>query len=108
MKIETFGDLPQTIIVKQPKEGWSDEFAQEEQAYTKLKDLQGGVIPQLFRQGYFDGVPALILSEVVGTTLYDLTRSKKVHVHRTTLETLESELETVFKTLSTYGAIYWD
>ncbi|PYI29882.1 hypothetical protein BP00DRAFT_437304 [Aspergillus indologenus CBS 114.80] len=60
------------------------------------------------RTGNFGGVPALILSEVVGTTLYDLARRKKLHGHKTTLETLESELERVFRTLSTYGAIYWD
>ena len=108
VKIEPFNNLPRTLIIKQQKEGWSDEFAEEVQAYTRLKDLQGGMIPQLFGQGNFAGVPALTLSEVVGTTLYDLARNKKLYGHKTTLETLESELEGVFKILSTYGAIYWD
>lgn len=102
--IEPIGDLPPTIIVKQQKEGWCEEFQQETQAYVNMKDLQGKVIPQLFGQGYFNGVPALILSEIVGTTLHDLARSKK----SVNEKTMESQLEAVFESLSTYGAIYWD
>lgn len=57
VEIEPVDDLPPTIIVKQQKEGWSEEFQQEIQAYA---------IPQFLGQGDFDGVPALILSEIVG------------------------------------------
>ncbi|RAL01695.1 uncharacterized protein BO80DRAFT_464241 [Aspergillus ibericus CBS 121593] len=103
--IEPVGDLPQTVIVKQQKEGWEKEFRQEAEAYEKLNPLQGTVIPRLFGQGSFDGVPALVLSEVIGTTLYDLAHCRESPIHEKTLRT---QLETVFTLLSEYGAVYWD
>ncbi|CAI7641164.1 unnamed protein product [Penicillium glandicola] len=104
VKIEPFGDLPQTIIVKNQKEGWLEEFQQEIQAYEKLKKLQGTVIPQFFGQGFFNGFPALILSEVIGITLYDLARSKSDIQE----DILKTQLEKVFNLISEYGAVYWD
>ena len=63
------------------------------------------MIPHFFGHGSFEELPALIQSEVVGTTLYDLARDKKCKVQE---EALESQLEEVFNALSEYGAVYWD
>lgn len=104
VNIEPVGDLPPTIIVKQQKEGWAEEFQRETEAYAIMKDLQGNVIPQFFGRGDFDGVPALFLSEIVGITLYDLARSNK----SVDVETMKSQLQAAFRSLSAYGAIYWD
>ena len=93
------------VIVKQQKDEWEEEFWGEKKAYDRLKELRGTVIPQLFGQGSFNGLLALIHSEVVGTTLYDLARSSKCKVQE---ETSETQLEDVFKALSEYGAVYWD
>lgn len=69
-----------------------------------MKNLQGNLIPQLFGQCDFDGVPALILSEIVGVTLHDLARGKKSIDEKA----MESQLGAAFKSMSAYGAIYWD
>ena len=63
------------------------------------------MIPHFFGHGSFEELPALIQSEVVGTTLYDLARDKKCKVQE---EALESQLEEVFNALSEYGPVYWD
>lgn len=102
--IEPVNGLPSTVVVKQQKEGWAEEFQRETEAYARMKDLQGNLIPQLFGRGDFDGVPSLFLSEIVGITLHDLARSKK----SVNEETMKSQLQTVFRSLSAYGAIYWD
>ena len=94
-----------TVIVKQQKDEWEEEFRSEIKAYDKFKELQGTVIPHFFGHGSFNRLPALILSEVAGTTLYDLARDKECKVQD---ETLESQLEEVFAVLSGYGAVYWD
>ncbi|KAJ5191312.1 uncharacterized protein N7498_010297 [Penicillium cinerascens] len=60
-----------TIIIKQQKDGWEKEFEVEKGAYEKLDELQGIVIPELYGQGSFNGVPALILSDVAGNTQQD-------------------------------------
>jgi hypothetical protein len=39
--IEPVSGLPSTIIVKQQKEGWTEEFQRETEAYANMKDLQG-------------------------------------------------------------------
>ncbi|KZN88177.1 hypothetical protein EN45_067480 [Penicillium chrysogenum] len=54
--------------------------------------------------GYFDGIRALVFSEVVGTTLLDLARSKKPIDEKT----MKDKLIGVFQSLSARGAIYWD
>ena len=94
-----------TVIVKQQKDEWEEEFRSEIKAYDKFKELQGTVIPHVFGHGSFNGLPALILSEVARTTLYDLAHDKECKVQE---ETLESQLEEVFAALSGYGAVYWD
>lgn len=87
------------------KDEWEEEFRSEIKAYDKFKELQGTVIPHFFGHGSFNRLPALILSEVAGTTLYDLARDKECKVQD---ETLESQLKEVFAVLSGYGAVYWD
>lgn len=94
-----------TVIIKQQKDEWEEEFRCEIQTYDRLKELQATVIPRLFGHGSFDGLPALIQSELIGTTLYDLARDNKCKVQE---EVLETQLEEVFNALSEYGAVYWD
>lgn len=99
--------IPETatsIIIKQQKEDWEEEFEDEQTAYTKLKDLQGKVIPYFYGQGYYDGLPALVLSDIPGITLEDLTRSNE----EVPENLIKSYLEDVFDKLSKYQAFYLD
>lgn len=93
-----------TVIVKQQKDGWEEEFGLEKEAYERLDKLQGIAIPELYGQGSFNGLPALILSDVAGTTLYDLARSKTEIED----EILENELKIALKELHEHGAEHWD
>ncbi|OQE15813.1 hypothetical protein PENFLA_c030G05100 [Penicillium flavigenum] len=56
--------LPETVIVKQQKNGRKSEIFNEISTYKKLQKLQGTVIPTLFGKGSLNGRPALVLSEV--------------------------------------------
>lgn len=94
-----------TVIVKQQKDGWEEEFWNEKNTYDRLQDLQGTVIPHLYGQGTLDGLPALILSEVIGPTLYDIARNDSFDIEK---KALKAHLEKVFNTLTEYGAMYWD
>jgi hypothetical protein len=99
--------IPQTItsvIVKQQKHNWDKEFRNEIAVYDKLKELQGKVIPCFFGQGYYDGLPALILSEIDGVTIYELARSKNDFSR----EALRTYPEDLFRQFSEYGALYRD
>lgn len=99
--------IPQTVtslIVKQQKDDWEEEFENEKVVYDKLKELQGKVIPFFFGQGYYDGLPALILSEIDGVTLHEMARSKNDFPK----EVLRTHLENVFRQFSEYGALYRD
>ncbi|BCR99164.1 uncharacterized protein AKAW2_40847A [Aspergillus luchuensis] len=99
--------IPETatsIIIKQQKEDWEEEFEDEKTAYTKLKSLQGEVIPYFYGEGYYDGLPALLLSDIRGITLDDLARSNE----KVPEKLIKSYLEDVFEKLSTYEAFYLD
>lgn len=93
-----------SIIIKQHKENWEEEFEDEQTAYTKLEDLQGEVIPFCYGEGYYDGLPALLLSDICGTTLYDLARSNE----EVPENLIKAYLEDVFDKLSKYKAFYPD
>lgn len=69
-----------------------------------MKELQGNLIPFFFGQGYYDGLPALVLSEIRGITLYELARSKNDFPRAA----LETSLEDAFRRFSEYGALYRD
>lgn len=97
-------NLPSTIIVKQQKFGWEDEFQQEIQAYKILENFQGTIIPFFFGQGFFNGLDALVISEVKGITLHDLARGN-FNVHH---EELKMHLEKALCAFDRYKAIYWD
>ncbi|CAI7599343.1 unnamed protein product [Penicillium viridicatum] len=88
-----------TAIVKQQKDDWEEQFEQEIKAYERLDELQGEVIPIFVGQGYFDGHRAVVLSEIHGTTLYDLARSHE-HVD---MERLQDQLEEALKKLFVRG-----
>ncbi|PYH34856.1 uncharacterized protein BO87DRAFT_425533 [Aspergillus neoniger CBS 115656] len=99
--------IPETaisIIIKQQKEDWEEEFEDEQTAYTKLKDLQGEVIPYFYGEGYYDGLPALILSDIRGITLHDEARSNE----EVPENLIKSYLDDVFDKLSKYKAFYLD
>lgn len=93
-----------TVIVKQRKDGWEEEFGLEKQAYDRLDELQGIVIPQIYGQGFFHGLPALVLSDVAGSTLFDIARNKT----EVEDETVEYELMEALKKLYEHGAEHWD
>lgn len=99
-----FHNLPSTIIVKQQKFGWEDEFQQEIQAYKVLENLQGTIIPIFFGQGFFDSLDALVISEVRGITLHYLARGN-FDVHH---EELKMHLEKALCAFDRHKAIYWD
>lgn len=99
--------IPQTVtsvIVKQQKNNWEKEFGNEKAVYDRLKELQGKVIPSFFGQGYYDGLPALVLSDIDGITLYELARRKDDFPR----EALKTYLDDVFRQFSEYGALYRD
>ncbi|PYH96872.1 hypothetical protein BO71DRAFT_407389 [Aspergillus ellipticus CBS 707.79] len=100
-------ELPTTatsVIIKQQKDDWEDEFEDEEKAYRRLEKLQGDVIPYFYGRGYFNGRPALILSDIDGISLKDLALSN----NETSEKSLKDHLEEVFTKLSKHGAIYRD
>ena len=45
LEIEPVNNLLSTVIIKQQKEGWSDEFEKDASSNGRLKDLQGDKIP---------------------------------------------------------------
>lgn len=61
--------LPPSIVVKQRKDGWEEEFANEICRYEQLTALQGTVVPVFFGTTTMDGTPALVLSDVAGKQL---------------------------------------
>lgn len=63
--------LPPTVILKQMKVGWDEEFNQEKQAYQRLRRLQGTVIPRCYGEAKYRGTRALVLSDVGGMALND-------------------------------------
>ncbi|KAJ6185226.1 hypothetical protein N7519_006527 [Penicillium mononematosum] len=93
-----------SIIVKRQKDGWAAEFQREKEAYRTLEYLQGTVIPQLFGEGSLNGIPALILSEVAGSTVSELPRNG-VEVRE---DMLQSHLKEALSVLNQYGAEYSD
>ncbi|KAJ5915521.1 hypothetical protein N7466_011454 [Penicillium verhagenii] len=64
----------------------------------------GITIPQLYGQGAFNGIPALILSDLGGTTLFDLGLNRSQIDDRM----LENELYEAVKSLYDHGVEYWD
>ncbi|KAJ6095932.1 fructose-bisphosphate aldolase [Penicillium sp. IBT 16267x] len=104
LEIEPVNGLPSTVVLKQQKEGWPSAFEKEEQAYRRLKDLQGDMIPQFFGSGYFSGFRSLVFSEVVGITLLALAHSERPVDE----EKMKNQLTELFRSLSARGAIYWD
>lgn len=96
--------LPTVVIVKGMKEGWHDEFEEEKKNYERFKSLQGSVIPVFFGEGTFNDGPIIILSEVVGKTLYELSFSKAA----ISLDELRVRLENALESIHLLGAEYLD
>lgn len=98
--------LPTVVIVKGMKEGWHDEFEEEKKNYERFKSLQGSVIPVFFGEGTFNDGPIIILSEVVGKTLYELSFSKAAIL--LSLDELRVRLENALESIHLLGAEYLD
>lgn len=58
--------LPTVLIVKQQKPDWEAEFDNEIKTYQRLAPLQGSVVPVLYGTVTFEGVRALLLSDLGG------------------------------------------
>ncbi|KAJ5938202.1 hypothetical protein N7454_004544 [Penicillium verhagenii] len=93
-----------TVVIKQQKDEWEEEFKKEIQAYEKLSDVQGITIRHLYGQGVFNGIPALILSDLGGITLFDLGLKRS----QIDDKMLENELHKAVKSLYDHGVEYWD
>lgn len=65
--------LPDRVVLKQCKLDWEAFFGQEKVNYDRLQHLQGGVIPILYGETKLEGMPALILSEIVGVMPWEQT-----------------------------------
>lgn len=61
--------LPEKIVLKKRKDGWDEEFQTEQATYQKLRCLQGHVIPVFHGEVHLEGTPALLLSDVGGTSM---------------------------------------
>lgn len=96
--------LPKVVIIKKRNEDRPDESQQEIEVYERFKSLQGSVIPTFFGQGTFNDSPIIILSEVVGRTLEDLSHST-VSI---CLEELRRQLEKALNRIHSQGAEYLD
>ncbi|CAG8365042.1 unnamed protein product [Penicillium salamii] len=107
LNLETCQDLqglPAVVVVKKMKEDWDDEFQQEIANYERLKSLQGSVIPAFFGEGTFNDGPAIIISEVVGTTLRDIAYSDL----QISSGELRHKLEIAMESIHSLGAEYLD
>ncbi|KAJ6147204.1 hypothetical protein N7497_009186 [Penicillium chrysogenum] len=89
-------------FIKQQKDGWVPEFQRQKKVYETPEDLQGTVIPQLFSEGSLNGIPALILLEVAGSTVSELAH-KGIEVRE---DMLQSHLKEALSVLNQYGAEY--
>lgn len=94
--------LPSTVILKKRKPDWDKEFENEKLMYRRLKPLQGRFIPYFYGQAIYDGSPALVLSEIVGRRLFDITMQHGED------EEFEKKLVEVYKALTHYGVIHGD
>ena len=103
-KCQELHGLPTVLVIKEMKDGWQEEFDQEKKAYRSLECLQGIVIPTFFGQGTFEDSPILILSEVIGITLYELAYS----MVPVSLDKLRHQLEKALELVHSQGAEYLD
>ncbi|KAF5012145.1 hypothetical protein FDECE_1794 [Fusarium decemcellulare] len=58
--------LPEKIVFKIQKDDWEREFKREKATYAKLQCLQGVTIPRYYGCVDYDGVRAIILSDIGG------------------------------------------
>lgn len=96
-----------TVLVKQQKDGWEDEFWLEKEVYERLNENQGIMILRLSGQGTFHGIPCLILSDIAGITLHDLAHNR-TEFQEITFQLLENRLTESLRNLYEYGAENWD
>ncbi|PHH76336.1 hypothetical protein CDD80_1605 [Ophiocordyceps camponoti-rufipedis] len=59
-------NLPSRLVLKKYKKGWDEEFDTEISTYELVKPLQGIVVPHCYGELEFEGVRALLLSDVGG------------------------------------------
>ncbi|KAJ5262597.1 hypothetical protein N7524_007902 [Penicillium chrysogenum] len=90
------------VLKNGAKDGWVPEFQRQKEIYKTPEDLQGTVISQPFSEGSLNGIPALILLEVAGSTLSELARNG-IEVRE---DMLQSHLKEALSVLNQYGAEY--
>jgi RIO-like serine/threonine protein kinase len=89
-------------ILKKRKLDWEEEFEVEKAIYRRVQPLQGKFIPYFYGEATYDGSPALVLSEIVGQRLSELTLGADDD------KILETKLKEVYKALSKYGVTHED
>ncbi|KAF7906121.1 hypothetical protein EAF00_000400 [Botryotinia globosa] len=94
--------LPPTVILKKRKPDWDKEFEVEKQMYRRLQPLQGKFIPYFYGEAIYDGAPALVLSEIIGRRLFDITMKHGED------DEFQRKLEVVYKALTIYGVAHND
>ncbi|KAK0625125.1 hypothetical protein B0T17DRAFT_639555, partial [Bombardia bombarda] len=62
-------NLPSNVILKKEKKDWQKEFDNEKAAYTKLRPLQGVIIPKFFGELLYDNTKAFLMSDIGGASL---------------------------------------
>lgn len=58
--------LPDHVVLKRQKTGWDTEFENEKAMYSRLRPLQGDVIPTYYGEAQCDNTPAIIMQDVQG------------------------------------------
>ncbi|APA14651.1 hypothetical protein sscle_13g094210 [Sclerotinia sclerotiorum 1980 UF-70] len=94
--------LPPTVILKKCKPDWDDEFEVEKRIYRRLQLLQGRFIPYFYGEAIYNGSSALVLSEIIGRRLFNITME-----HGEDAE-FERKLEEVYTALTSYRVIHGD
>ncbi|KAM3509016.1 hypothetical protein MY11210_006511 [Beauveria gryllotalpidicola] len=94
--------LPTNIVLKKAKDGWESEFSTELATYTKLKSLQGQVIPLCYGEIEYDGARALVMSDIGGACVADPEGAVLTEPE------LEPLLHAALSALANYGIIHDD
>lgn len=110
LDLEEAGFLPPTVILKKQKPEWEEEFSIEKKAYDFLEPIQGTVIPYFYGEAIYDTSPTLVLSDIAGTTLFELARDKfpKDKDNETFYDQVENGLMDAFEALTSFGVKYTD
>lgn len=94
--------LPNRVILKTLKPGWSDEFENEKAMYKKLESLQGRILPRFLGNADHGGYPAIVLSHIDSVRVYERQSSPMP------VDEFERQLEAAFREFTNFGVVYGD